>query len=83
MLFTEHLQATAPRSRIRVNDSGDLNSNSQFPLPAESYIPEQVPIRPRACSFIKKETMEHVFSCEFYKIFKNPFFTEHLWWLLL
>ena len=24
-----------------------------------------------------------MFSCEFYKVFKNTFFTEHLWWLLL
>ena len=31
-----------------------------------------------ACNFIKKETVEQVFSCEFYKNFKNTFFTEHL-----
>ena len=29
------------------------------------------------------ETLAHVFSCEFCEIFKNTFFTEHLWWLLL
>ena len=28
---------------------------------------------------IKKETLEQVFSCKFYEIFKNTFFTEHLW----
>ena len=38
---------------------------------------------PEACNFIKKETMAQVFSCEFYKISKNTFFTEHLRWLLL
>ena len=32
----------------------------------------------RACNFIKKETLVQVFSCEFYKILKNTFFTEHL-----
>ena len=28
---------------------------------------------------IKKETLAQVFSCEFYEISKNIFFTEHLW----
>ena len=31
-----------------------------------------------AGNFIKKETLVQVFSCEFSKIFKNTFFTEHL-----
>ena len=29
--------------------------------------------------FLKKETLPQVFSCEFCEIFKNTFFTEHLW----
>ena len=33
----------------------------------------------QACNFIKKETVAQVFSCEFCEIFKNTFFTEHLW----
>ena len=33
---------------------------------------------PHACNFIKKETLAHVFSCEFCEIFKNAFCTEHL-----
>ena len=37
-----------------------------------------------ACSSIKKETLEQVFSCEICEIFKNTSFpTEHLRWLLL
>ena len=32
-----------------------------------------------ACNFIKKETLAQVLSCEFCKISKNTFFTEHLW----
>ena len=32
----------------------------------------------QACSFIKKESVAQVFSCEFCEIFKNTFFTEHL-----
>ena len=30
-------------------------------------------------NFIKKETLAQVFPCEFCKIPKNTFFTEHLW----
>ena len=36
-----------------------------------------------ACNFIKKVTLAQVFSCEFCEIFKNTFFMEHLWCLLL
>ena len=35
--------------------------------------------RCQAYNFIKKEILAQVFSCEFYEIFKNTFFTEHLW----
>ena len=31
-----------------------------------------------AYNFIKKETLAQMFSCEFYEISKNNFFTEHL-----
>ena len=30
------------------------------------------------CNFIKKGTLAQVFSCEFYEIFKNTYFEEHL-----
>ena len=40
-------------------------------------------LRLQPCNFIKKETLAQVLSCEFYKISKSTFFTEHLWWLLL
>ena len=30
-------------------------------------------------AFIKKETLAKVFSCEFCEIYKNNFFTEHLY----
>ena len=32
-----------------------------------------------ACNFIKNETLAQAFSCKFCEIFKNTFFTEHLW----
>ena len=34
-------------------------------------------------NFIKKETLEQVFFCQFCEVFKNIFFIEHRWWLLL
>ena len=36
-------------------------------------------VSPEVCNFIKKEALAQVFSCEFYEISKNTFFTEHLW----
>ena len=36
-----------------------------------------------ACNFIKKETLALMFSCEFWEILKNTFFTDNLRWLLL
>ena len=38
-----------------------------------------IKLQAEACNFIKKETLAQVFSCEFCKISKNIFFTEHLW----
>ena len=38
-----------------------------------------IKLQPSACNFMKKEALEQAFSCEFYKIFKNSFFTQHLW----
>ena len=42
-----------------------------------------IKLQAEACNFIKKETLAHVFSCEFCEIFKNTFFAEYLRWLLL
>ena len=36
-----------------------------------------------AWNFIKKVTLAQVFSSKFCKTFKNTYFTEHFWWLLL
>ena len=38
---------------------------------------------PQACNFIKKEALVQAISCYFCEIFKNTYFKEHLWWLLL
>ena len=42
-----------------------------------------VKLQAKACNFIKKGTVAQVFSYEFCETFKNTFFIEHLWWLLL
>ena len=31
-----------------------------------------------ACNFIKKEILAQLFYCEFWEIFKNTFFIEHM-----
>ena len=39
--------------------------------------------KPQTCAFIKKESQAQVFSVNFAKFLRTPFFTEHLQWLLL
>ena len=38
-----------------------------------------IKLQVEACNFIRKEALAQLFSCEFCKISKNTFFTEHLW----
>ena len=42
-----------------------------------------IKLQAETCNFAKKETLAHVFSNEFWEIFKSTFFTEHVWRLLL
>ena len=35
-----------------------------------------IELRPKACNFIKKETLAQVFSCQFCKISKNTIFNR-------
>ena len=42
-----------------------------------------IKLKAKACNFIKKESLAHVFSWKFLKFLRTPFFTEHLRWLLL
>ena len=50
-------------------------TNSKTPVTESLF---QYTYRPQACNFIKKETLEQVFSCKFCKIFKSTFLAEHL-----
>ena len=55
----------------------EISQNSQESTCARvSFL---IKLQAETCSFIKKETLAQVFSCEFYEISKNTFFTEHLW----
>ena len=60
-----------------------ISRNSQETTCASLFFNNVAGLRPKACNFIKKETLAQVFSCEFYEISNNTFFTEHLRWLLL
>ena len=40
-------------------------------------------IKLKACNFIKKRLQYRCFPKKFAKFLRTPFFTEHLWWLLL
>ena len=65
------------RSEVFYNKSilkNFANFTGKKPVP-ESFLIKK---RPEACKFIKKETLAQVFSCEFWDISKNNFFTEHL-----
>ena len=42
----------------------------------ESFL---IKLHVQAFNFITKETLAQLFSCEFWEISKNTFFTEHLW----
>ena len=41
-----------------------------------------IKLQASVCNFIKNKTLAQVFFCELCEIFKNTFFTEHLWLLL-
>ena len=49
---------------------------------ASAKISFLIKLQASTCIFIQKETLTHVFSCEFCKIFKSTIFIEHLRWLL-
>ena len=54
----------------------EISQNSQENTCAR--VSFSIKLQASACHFIKKETLAEVFSCEFCKISKNIFFTEHL-----
>ena len=67
---------------INIIFSLEISQNSQENTCArDSFL---IKLQALASNFIKKESLAHVFSCEFCEISKSTcFFTEQLWWLLL
>ena len=55
----------------------EISQNSQENTYASASF--LIKLQAEACNLIKKETLAHVFSCEFCEISKNSFFTEHHW----
>ena len=51
----------------------EISQNSLENTSARVYF--LIKLQASACNVIKKETLAQVFSCEFYKISKNTFFT--------
>ena len=47
-----------------------------MPVPEFLFL---IKLQAEPSNFIKKEALAKVFSCEFRKISKSTFFTEHLW----
>ena len=43
-----------------------------------SRVPFLIKLQAQACDFVKKESLSQMPSCEFCRIPKNTFFTEHL-----
>ena len=72
MLNTEAAVADVLKSRAKF--TGKLCTRVTFQKTCRSYA-----CRSDVCNFIKLMTPAHLLSCEFYKIFKNTFFTEHHW----
>ena len=53
---------------------------SQFSILRFSFL---IKLQAETCNFIKKQALTQVFSSEFCGMFRNTFFVENLWWLIL
>ena len=81
-VLSEHIRPETVTRRCSVKKVPlKITQNSQENISVRvSFL---IRLQVKACNFIKKETLTQVFSCEFGEIFKNTFFIEYLWWLLL
>ena len=67
----------ATRDALQENVFLEISQNSQENTSARVSI--LIKLLPETWSFIKMETLAQVLSCEFCKIYKNTFFTKHVW----
>ena len=58
---------------LRIDKISSERLQKNFKKVFRAYSPK------KASNFVKKEALAQVFSCEFCEIFKNTFFTEHVW----
>ena len=72
---TNHQRCSVKTLLLKISQNSKENTCSRVSILIE--------LQAEVYNFIKKETLAQVFSCEFCEIFKNTFFIEHLWWLLL
>ena len=69
--FIGYTEAVAQSYRVK-KVFLEISQNSQEnTCPRVSFL---ISCIPEACNFIKKDTLAHVSSCEFYKISNNTFF---------
>ena len=66
----EKIQSISPYSAEMWENADQNNSEYGYFLRNESC-------RPKTCNFNKKEALTQMLSCEFWKTFKNTFFTKH------
>ena len=63
------------RCSIKIDNLEILQNSLENTCVRVSFL---IKLQALTCNFIKKEALAQVFFCEFYEIFKNTFFTEHL-----
>ena len=61
-------------------EKGDLKNFANF---SEKHLCCNLFCSLKACNFIKKRLQDRCFPVKFSKFLRTPFFTEHLWGLLL
>ena len=67
---SSHERCSIKKLFLKISQSSQENTCSRV-----SFL---INLQAEACNFIKKEILAQVLSCEFCKISKNTFFTEHL-----
>ena len=67
---SSHKRSYIKKVFLRISQNSQENACARL-----SFV---IKLQAETCIFIKRETLAQVFSYEFYKIFKNTFFTEHI-----
>ena len=76
LLVTQYQKAVSRRCSIKKVFLKVSQNSQENTCVRVSFL---IKLQALACNFIKRECLAHMFSCTFCEIFKNTFFTEHLW----